>query len=48
MAKLDDSIVSHVTISEGIQRNETNGDDEIQMRELISGIESREKLLLSK
>ena len=47
MAKLDDSIVSHISITESNHENEGQNDEarEVKMQELLSGIEAREKLL---
>ncbi len=50
MAKLDDSVVSHISINES--REEASGPnverDENKMGELLSGIEARERLLVAK
>ena len=50
MAKLDDSIVSHISITESNHENEGQNDEarEVKMQELLSGIEAREKLLQTK
>ena len=46
MAKLDDSIVSQVSIAESNKGSDKNY--ESKMSELLSGIEAREKQLMAK
>ena len=48
MAKLDDSIVSHVSITSESPADRNTADEAARMQELQSGIEAREKLLQAK
>lgn len=51
MAKLDDSIVSHVSItseSPYAEQKKEGGTSTARMQELLSGVETREKLLDAK